>query len=188
MIRLKDWHGFRLVVVVSLSVIVLAGCTTDDDETDPTLPTSAPTTAALVTPPPGATVPPADLSDANGQVVSDGLCQMLIPDGWVDDGTGRGTTSSGARYTLFGGRLRSDADWERAGDVVATPGAGRTIVSLDRSKDRVVATFGEDRGFEARLRFDDRYCDVTVSSAVRAIPAAERAYWDAIIESIARVE
>jgi hypothetical protein len=180
-----------LAVLCLMLTLLLSACATGDDEKsdEPTPAGSGPTATASADEPTrvASTVEPEDLSDVNGQIISDGLCQALIPDGWVDDGTGRGTTTSGGRFVLFGGRAATDSDWERAADVVGTPTAGRAIDSLEREDDAVRALFAEDRGFEYRKRFDTLYCDLTVTSG-KAVPETERAFWDAIIESLKPAE
>jgi hypothetical protein len=176
--------------LILLLTFSLAGCTTSDDEGDPpTEPAGATSTATSSRP--TKTVASATgeaLSDANGQSISDGVCQALIPDGWVDDGTGRGSTSSGGRFVLFGGHILGDAEWQTASNFVATPAAGRTIASLERTSDSIHVVFGDDRGFEYRKRFGNRYCDLAVSSLSRPIPPEEQAYWPAVIESLKPVQ
>lgn len=193
-LRLNGMKTFSTwcIVVVGFAV-VLAGCSTGGDKKSVT-PTagSQVTVAGEASKPPAKSTgtaateasKPAELTDENAQIVSDGLCQMLAPDGWVDDGTGRGTTSGGHRFVLFGGRLTSSTSWAAAINVVATPTSGRSIASIDKSDLSIRANFADDRGFEYRERFDSTYCDLTVSSASGPISQDERAYWDAIIESI----
>lgn len=187
--RVVQWA----VMALFFSIAVVA-CSTGDDEGEtptstpqprstsaPAEPTDAPTSTSEVP----ATIA---LTDANAQIVTDGVCTALVPDGWVDDGTGRGTTSGGHRFVLFGGRLTTSTSWATAINVVATPTSGRTIASVERSDDSILALFADDRGFEYRERFDSTYCDLTVSSAGKAISPEERAFWDAIIGSIGPVK
>ena len=173
--------------------LVLAGCSTGGDKKVTPATSSLVTVTATSGTGPKATVAatsgtakPVELTAANAQFVSDGLCQMLAPEGWVDDGTGRGTTAAGARFVLFGGRLTSSTSWATAINVVATPTSGRSIASIDKNDLSIRAVDADDRGFAYRERFDSIYCDLTVSSASMPISQHERAYWDAIIESIAK--
>lgn len=187
--RIK-WAGSWMVAILLLG-FVLSACSTGDDEGEtPTaagVGSTATTETNHPTNPPG-TTEPANLTDANGQSISDGLCLALIPDGWVDDGTGRGTTTGGHRFVLFGGRVSSDADWERAVEIVGTPTAGRSVASIEREDDSIYVVYAGDLGFEYRQRFDTRYCDLTVSSSSRPISEAERAFWPVIIESLTPVQ
>ncbi len=185
LVRALQW-----ALVALLFAVVVVACSTSDDEGE--TPTSTPQPSAtsapaeLTVPPIATTGVPAtiELTDANAQIVTDGICQVLVPDGWVDDGTGRGTTSGGHRFVLFGGRLTTSTSWATAINVVATPASGRTISSVEKTDDSILALFADDRGFEYRERFDSIYCDLTVSSVSRPISPDERAYWDAVIESI----
>jgi hypothetical protein len=124
------------------------------------------------------------LTDANSQQISDGICQALIPDGWVDDGTGHGTTASGARYVLFGGVISSDAEWQAALAAVATPAAGRTIAQSSSGSSSIRVTYSGGKGFDFRKRFANRYCDFSVYRATGAIPASEQALWDPILATL----
>lgn len=182
----------RWLVLLLIAGAILSACTTKDDEGDE--PTANPTPTATLAPVTATSVGTigagptqgavATLSDAAGQRISDGLCQATIPDGWVDDGTGRGTTSSGARFTLFGSVLGDDAAWRSAADVVATPAASRPISAIRRTAASVRIDFADNRGFEYRARYGDRYCDFYVYRSAGPIPDQERAVWDAVIASL----
>ena len=174
--------------------VVLAACSTNDDEGDDltsappptaTLAAAQPTSAA---PTAATTGPVATLTDAAGNLISDGFCQATIPDGWVDDGTGRGTTTSGARFTLFGSSLTSNAAWQQAAQLVATPTSGRPIAAIERTETSVRVFFAEDRGFEYRARFADRYCDLYIYRTAGAVPEQERGVWEAVIASLGPAE
>jgi hypothetical protein len=52
----------------------------------------------------------------------------------------------------------------------------------------VYVVYADDRGFEFRKRFGNRYCDFRVTSRGRAIAPDEQAYWDAVIESLTPVQ
>jgi hypothetical protein len=73
-------------------------------------------------------------------------------------------------------------------DVVATPAAGRAMASVNRKDDSIDVIYADNRGFEYRARFNDRYCDFTVYRAGAAIPQEEMAYWDAIISTLGPAE
>lgn len=137
--------------------------------------TTAPATAGAAT--------PRALTAANSLVVSDGLCVALVPDGWVDDGAGRGSTLGGATFALFGGRLATPEDWTRAADLVVAQAGARSGATVRRTDDLVLVTFADNRGFEGRRRFADRYCDIAVSGS-KAVPGSERAFWTAIVDSL----
>jgi hypothetical protein len=147
----RQWR-FWSVVLTLIVVLGTAGCTTDDDEGDEaTLPAGASATHATN---PAATSVSTETAGAqtqiNGQAISDGVCLAVIPDGWVDDGTGRGTTSDGGRFVLFGGRVANDAAWRAAVNVVATPAAGRAIASDERTAETIHSVYADDLGFELR--------------------------------------
>ena len=184
------WRSWCVMLPMVL-VLALAGCAGDDDEGEtPTAPPGeTPTQAAAgVTPTVAGTLPPATLSAVNGSVITDGVCEGLIPAGWVDDGTGRGSTTGGHAFTLFGGQVRSDAEWEATIDLIATPAAGNGVESLDRTDDSIYVVYADGRGFEFRKRFGDRYCDFRVTERAGPIPPEEQVYWGAVIESLAPVQ
>jgi hypothetical protein len=196
----------RFALALALSLVVLAGCSSDDDENDET-PTSVPVTLAPATSAAGGqpsptsggltpaattaaaeTVVPATLSAANGLPITDGTCRATIPDLWVDDGTGRGTTLSGARYVLFGNRLRNDDAWAAAVESVKSEADRRQGSEVVQDEDFIRVVFPDDRGFEHRQRLGDTYCDFRVDSSSGPIPPEERAFWDAIVSSLAVAE
>jgi hypothetical protein len=198
---LPNWS--QVLAVVVIAAILLAACTTKDDEDNETptavpatLAPSTPSSAPLPSPTAGglkpaatlgtvATVVQATLSAANGQTISDGICVATIPDGWVDDGTGHGTTLSGAQYVLFGGRLRSDDDWKKAVDLVKEQAKLKKDAKVSEGDDFVRVDLPNDGGFEYRVRLENRYCDFSVTGGAQPIPPEERVFWDAIIASLA---
>jgi hypothetical protein len=167
-------------VMAVLFAFTVAGCSTDDDEGEEPTQTAAPTATVQ----PSATAGSQGL--VSGQAISDGICLAVIPDGWVDDGTGRGSTNGGGRFVLFGGSVASDAAWQAAVNVVATPTANRSIASLEQTADSIHVTFADGRGFEYRQRFGNRYCDLTVTRSTPFTPE-EQAVWPAIIDTLAPV-
>ncbi len=157
--------------VIALLSLTLAGCSlSGKDGASPTpMPTVAPTSVATAA---------AGLDAAASQTITDGVCTAFVPDAWVDLGNGRGMSPSGARFTLFGNKLVGDNAWAAAGGVVATiaaNGAGK----LDQSADAVSFARADGSSYEARRRLSDRYCDLSMTSALTATPE-ERAIWPAI--------
>ena len=179
------WTKRMLATLAMLALaIVLGGCAGDDDEGgDPTA-TAETATQAL----PQNTPTAGTLSAANGNLITDSLCEALVPDGWVDDGTGRGSTSGGHAFVLFGGTVRSDADWDATDNLIATPSSGFAVASFERTDDSVHVVFANDRGFEFRKRFGNRYCDFRVTSRGPTISPDEQGFWDAVIQSLAPVQ
>lgn len=171
------------VVLALLLTPTVAACATDDDEGDePTEPTgSTATTSSTATV--ASTATTETLTQINGQAISDGICLAVIPDGWVDDGTGRGATTGGGRFVLFGGRVTNDAAWQAAANAVATPAAGREVASEERTADTIHVVFADGRGFEFRKLFGNRYCDLTVTSS-RPFSPEEQAIWPAILDTL----
>jgi hypothetical protein len=177
----------RLVIVALMLGGILAGCSSDDDEGDPTA-TSAPpspnsTTAASTAA--ASTVAPTIIA-GSGQVITDGICQANVPDDWVDDTTGHGTTSSGAKYALFGSRVRSDDAWTEAVDLVKNQAESKEGANVTEADNSIRVDLADNRGFEYRVRFDATYCDFSVTSSSE-IPEEERALWDGILASLAPV-
>ncbi len=156
--------------VIALLSLTLAGCSlSGKDGAPPTpMPTVAPTSVATA----------AGLNAAASQTITDGICTALVPDAWVDLGNGRGTSPSGARFTLFGNKLVGDNAWAAAAGIVATiaaNGAGK----LDQSADAASFARADGSSYEIRRRLADRYCDFSVTSGLAAT-AEERAVWPAI--------
>ncbi len=196
----------RWAIFISLFVSLLAACTTSDDEGEEETP-AARTPTVTVTPAAGTTVPtagapamatqspateeelpPATLDPATAQVITDRVCQARIPVDWVETGAGRGTTPSGARFELFGNRLASDDEWQAAVELLLNQVKARPGATVERDDTFVRVTYADHRGFVYRARFPDRYCDFAVTSMSGPVPTEERAYWDAIIASLAPAE
>jgi hypothetical protein len=177
----------RLIIVALMIGGILAGCSSDDDEGDPTAtavpPSPTSTTAASTAA--ASTVAPTVIS-GSGQVITDGICQANVPDDWVDDTTGRGTTSSGAKYVLFGGRVRSDDAWNEAVELVKSQAESKEGSNVAEADTSIRVDFADNRGFEYRVRFDAIYCDFSVTSTSE-IPEPERTLWDGIITSLVPV-
>lgn len=159
-------------------LMLLLGCGGSKSRTSPT---TAPTVAAPVatvapTPPP--------LDEANGHRISDGLCVALVPDTWVDDGTGRGSTPDGAGFALFGGRLVTSDDWANASALVSTQMAGVAGATVVTGDSDTKVTFPNNAGFSTRQRFADRYCDFSIRGS-EELSAADLANGNAVIASLA---
>jgi hypothetical protein len=174
----------RFLIVAILMGGILAGCSSKDDEGDPTStavpPTLTSTAAAAVS-----TVAPTIIS-GTGQLITDGTCQANIPDDWVDDTTGHGTTSSGAKYILFGNRVRSDEAWTEAVELVKSEAESKEGSNVTEADNSIRVDFADNRGFEYRARFDTVYCDFSVTGS-SPIPDEERALWDGILASLGPV-
>jgi hypothetical protein len=118
------------------------------------------------------------------QTISDGICEAQIPYTWVDNGTGRGTTASGARYVLFGGSVPDDTTWQQAVTLVQQFAKSQPDAQVQQGDAFIRVTLASDAGFEYRGRFGSVYCDFSVMSRGGAIPEAERSVWDMIIGSL----
>ncbi len=186
---------FRSLLLVLLAGVILAGCSSDDDEGDDT-PTPVPPTqgataladqpTTVATSATSATAVPVTFASGSGQIVTDGICQATIPDDWADNGTGSGTTSSGARYSIFGNIIRTDDAWNQAVKLVKDAAAKTEGANVTEGDNFVRVDYPDDKGLEYRGRFADRYCDFSVTKST-AIPEEERAFWDAIIASMGPV-
>ncbi len=158
----------RRLLAVSLLVVVVSWLTAcgggDDKDATPTATAFAPGTT--------------------GSVISDGICQAIVPDDWVSDGTGHGSTPSGARFALFGGKLISDASWPTAEALVATQAAAQPLSTVEHGDGRIIVRSSNDRTYSIRVQLPDRYCDFSLASSA-AIPAAELELLPAIESSLA---
>jgi hypothetical protein len=200
------WAASFAALILLLSV--LAACTGDDDESGdqtPTLttaPTTAPTaTAASITLPTKAPAAPAASPaaaasptkrptfavGADMQVISDGVCTAAVPEDWFDDGTGRGTTSTNARYVLFGGRVSTDDAWVAGVQLLEDQAKKTADAVVTKTDDSIRIDLPGNRGFEYRARFGNRYCDISVTASSE-IPESERAAWDTLVASLSPVE
>jgi len=188
----------RGALLMLLLLPLAAACTTDDDEGDETPePTPSATATSPASPPSGeegpATIspetdgedlPPATIAPDFASTISDGICAATVPEDWALTGGGAGQTPSGARFELFGNHLRSDDEWQASVDLLLAQAESRQG-AVEQGESFVRVTYPNDRGMVYRARFPDRYCDFSVTSLTRPIPAEERAYWDAIIETLA---
>jgi hypothetical protein len=135
-----------LAGTILLLAVTLTACGSDD-KPDPT-----------ATPQPGATTQALD-----GSIATDGICQVTIPDDWVDDGTGRGQTLQGDRWMVFGGTIASDDAWSRAVDLVKTQYA-KDSADVQETDTSVTITQASGRGYVYRERFTNRYCQFAVTT------------------------
>jgi hypothetical protein len=144
-------------VAAVIFAIALAGCGGYNGN-EPTATVAPDTTAVIDTP---ATQ---SLTTGAGSLATDGICQITIPDSWVDDGTGRGQTEHGDRWALFGGSLSSDEDWTAARDLLKAQVANQEGVEISESDDEVAVTRPNGHGVVVRKRFDRTYCELAISS------------------------
>jgi hypothetical protein len=194
---------------IVLLVILLSACGGSDNHPDPTA-TTAPPTATAVVPSPAATVaaspatspspsrtsagaagqprPAATFPPGLAQTITDGICQAQIPTNWVDNGTGRGSTASGARYVLFGGRIPNDAAWQQAVALVKQYAETQPGATVEEGDGFIRVMLANNGGFEYRARFDATYCDFSVTSPRGAVPKSEQRDWTKIAASLEPVE
>ncbi len=178
--------------MLALALVLLTGCGPTDDEPPP------PPTATPIPPPATATAvargpatPAGGTSEAasdagNGRIVSDGVCRVTVPSGWVDDGTGSGRTAGGHIFTLFGGRLTDAAAWDRAASLFRDQAASRRDATLTEGDGFLHVLYADGRGFAHRARFADRYCDIRVlGRGSGPIASQEQATWEAVVASLA---
>lgn len=156
---------------ISITLFALVGCSFKHESGNATAPAATATAA-----PPVSTV--AGLNPATSQTISDGICSTLIPDEWTDSGNGRGFTSSGARFILFGNLISGDQAWSAAANIIATVAAGQGAKPQETA-DSVWYQKSDGTSFEIRRRINDRYCDFSVTSS-SAAPAAEQAIWQGV--------
>lgn len=122
-------------------------------------------------------------SEISGSTATDGLCQVTIPDNWVDDGTGRGITAQGSRWSLFGGSIDSDAAWNSARDLLKGQFSGRDGVELTEDDTRVTIVLPNGRGYVVRERFEGLYCELAIMSTLDQ-PAEVTAIWAGVGETL----
>ncbi len=173
----------RALIAIPL-ILFLVACGGDDDpDPTPTPETSgvtATTTAGIAIEP--GERPNGSISGLTQRLSLNG-CRVTIPLDWVSEGDGTGTTRTGAHFTLYGGPIASDQAWQNAVQLVAQQATRRGVESLTGGDDWVMAVLSNDRGFTFRARFENRYCDISVSG-ISAIPQSERDAWNGIIGSL----
>ncbi|MDQ2683100.1 MAG: hypothetical protein M3Y37_06195, partial [Chloroflexota bacterium] len=153
---LMTLRRLRHLSLVLLVFLVLGACGGGDDEAEPTAaPTTTPTVEAA----------PEGEAFTGGSIATDGICQINIPDDWVDDGTGRGETATGDRWTLFGGTAATDAAWTSARDLLKGQFASREGATVEETDSSVTITLPNGRGLYVRERFENRYCEFGVTSS-----------------------
>lgn len=174
----------RTLIAIPL-ILILAACGGSDDS-DPT-PTAAVSGQVTATAGSGIVIEPGERPSGSISGLTQRLslngCRVTIPLDWVSLGDGTGTTRSGAHFTLYGGPIASDQAWENAVQLVANQATRRGIESLTRGDDWVMAVLTGDRGFTFRARYENRYCDISVSG-IQAIPESERETWNGVIGSL----
>lgn len=166
MIRKIPASGLMTLCVLSL---VLLGCGGNDRKA-PTATTAPETTAALDT---SVTQAPLEIV---GSTATDGICQITIPETWVDDGSSRGATAEGDQWLLFGGSIASDADWTAARDLLKSQFASKEGAVVDEDDARISINQANGRGYVVRQRFDRVYCEFSVT-AMRDEPEPVTTVW-----------
>lgn len=166
-------------VIAMLSMTTLAGCTVKKE-----IKQATPTAAATTTPEATASAV-AGLDPATSQSVSDGVCATQIPDDWASSGNGRGFTSSGARFILFGNYLAGDSEWTAAVNIIATVAAG-AHAETHATADSISYAAADGTSYEIRRRIGNRYCDFSVTSTTPASDE-EHATWLAVGASMTAV-
>ena len=167
--------------ITSISILlvllcVLAACGGDEEKDATSTPPGIPTATAEI-------VPTADLGSIAGSTATDGICQMTIPDDWVDDGTGRGVTTQGDQWSLFGGSIADDAGWTSAKELLKSQMSGQEGVEVRDDGNIVTILVPNGRGFVVRERIENRYCEFAVTA--RGDRSEEIAsLWTAISDSI----
>ena len=147
-----------LVGTILLLTLTLAACGGGDDPDPTPIPTATQSLA--------------------GSIATDGICQVTIPDDWADDGTGRGQTLIGDRWTVFGGTIASDDAWNRAVELVKTQ-VGTDGADVQQTDTSVTITQAAGRGYVHRERFDDQYCEFSVTTTADR-SAEEVATWQQV--------
>jgi hypothetical protein len=155
---------------VLVLTLVLAACGGGSSDPEPTATSEIPPTPTVEV--------------VTGSTTTDGICQITIPDDWVDDGTGRGETSLGDRWTLFGGSATTDTAWTAAKDLLKSRYDGIADVTINDSDNQVTVIEPNGRGYYLRQRFETTYCDFSVSST-RDNEEKVTQTWVAVSETLA---
>lgn len=122
-----------------------------------------------------------------GSSATDGVCQVTIPDTWVDDGTGRGVTAQGDNWLVFGNMIGSDEAWNSARDLLKSQMSGRAGAEIKETDDSITVTLANGRGYVDRVRFKDRYCEFSVMST-RDQPDTVTTTWHSVADTLAPYE
>ena len=146
-------------VVLLLVAVALSACG-GDSAPDPTATTVVEPTAVLDSP---ATQAPLDIV---GSTATDGICQVTIPDTWVDDGTGRGVTAQGDKWSVFGNRIANDEAWASARELLKSQMSDREGAEITEEANVLTVVLPDGRGYVVRERFEDRYCEFSVMAAI----------------------
>lgn len=160
-----------------LTLILLLGACGGGDGQEPTAtarvePTTSSDAPATLTVVPG-----------QGSIATDGMCQVIIPDNWVDDGTGRGATAQGDRWSVFGNHIADDQGWTSAQDLLKSQLGDEVDAKISESDTAITVELPDGRGFVLRQRFEDRYCDFTVM-AEQNRPEEVTAIWQGVAATL----
>ena len=168
-----QWFRSPVVLGVSVAVIALVAAgllifllTSDDDSKEPNA-TSAPT-----------------LSANTGQTVTDGICNATVPIEWVDSGNGRGLTTEGGRYQLFGGQAADDAAWQQAVQLALDQAEGHPDSQIIQGDDFVRVAYPNDTGLVYRGHYGSIYCDFSVTTTGRVLNDDETSGFEAAVASL----
>lgn len=167
---------WRNLIALCLLALTVAACGGDDDPEPSAIPAPT-TTVANVGPTAGA---------ITGSTASDGICQVTIPDNWIDVGTGRGATAQDDRWSLFGGTIVSDAAWTSAKELLRTQMSALPDAEITDDGDRIVVTTPDGRRYLVRQRFENRYCELSLASS-REVSAEDQAAWQVVAATLAPV-
>jgi hypothetical protein len=112
------------------------------------------------------TLPPGPTASGSiqGSSASDGICQITIPDTWIDDGTGRGVTATADHWSVFGGTIAGDAGWSSAKDLMKTQ-LGKDGATIDDSDDTITIVQPNGHGYAQRARFVNIYCEFSMTTS-----------------------
>lgn len=174
------------LIVLPILALILAACGAGAPGGNSATPT--PTLAPGETPPPvnvGTGDRPGGSLSGLTQTLNLNGCRVTIPLEWISEGDGTGYTPANARFTIYGGPIADDADWEKAVQLVVDQANRKGATRINRGGDWVMAISSGDRGFTYRVRVNDghAYCDFSVSNP-GAIPDKERDSWNAIAGSV----
>jgi len=176
-----SWIRRNLGLFSLLIPIALLGACGGDEKKEPTA-TVVPGTSVVV----DTAVTEGTLTSA-GSTATDGLCQVTIPDTWVDDGTGRGVTAQGDQWSVFGNMIGSDEAWNSARDLLKSQMSGREGATIEETDTSITVTLASGRGYVDRVRFKDRYCEFSVMSN-RDEPDTVTTTWFAVADTLAPYE
>jgi hypothetical protein len=159
--------GLAIAVIALVAIAAIVFLLTNDGDSNEPNATAAPT-----------------LSAATGQTVTDGICIATVPIEWVDTGNGRGLTTVGGRYQLFGGQAAGDAAWQQAVQLALDQAERHSDSQITQGDDFVRVAYANDTGLVYRGRYEGIYCDFSVTATGRALTDEEKAGFEAAVASL----